>query len=66
MISMIQDSRHLNKIVQYGEFWYAYERVSTGGKTWGNSCFHTPMGNSEPYKTRKDAEKAAQKHYENA
>ncbi len=53
------------KVVQYGESWYAYIHKAYQSN-WGNSCFHTPMGNSESYKTHIEAQEACQKHHNEA
>lgn len=51
------------KVVQYGKGWFAFFKQSWQS-CWGDSCFHDRLGESVQYKTRLEAQQAAQKHFE--
>jgi hypothetical protein len=51
------------KVVQYGKSWYCYIHMPWASN-WGNSCFCNKENKSMEYSSRKEAMKAAQKHFE--
>jgi hypothetical protein len=51
----------LYKCVNYGGHWFAFYKLRLSDP-WGNSCYHTTMGNSERYKTLAEAQQACEKH----
>lgn len=51
-------------VVRYGKNWFCYVH-EIWQSNWGNSCFHNRLGKSVEYKTRREAQKAAEEHFKN-